>query len=86
MYYCEDEQPYPNNKTDQDYQIRRNKIEAERQNLELTEIRAKQGGLAEEAIQEARDIGEAKGRRYVAQKIARGSYNIACNPYNLTEE
>lgn len=85
IYYCEDEKPYPNNQTDQEYQRRQNRIEAERQNLELTEIRAKQGGLTEEAIQEARDIGEAKGRRYVAQKIANRS-NINCNPYNLTED
>lgn len=86
MYHCEDEKPYPNNETDQDYQMRRNRIEAERQNLELTEIRAKQGGLTEETIQEARDIGEAKGRRYVAQKIAYGSNRIGCTRYNLTED
>ncbi len=78
VYYCENEQPYPNNETDQQYQRRQNRIEAERQNLELAEIRAKQGGLTEEAIQEARDVGEAKGRRKVAEKIASRSY-LSCD-------
>ncbi|NEN92744.1 MAG: hypothetical protein F6K48_29150 [Okeania sp. SIO3H1] len=87
IYYCEDEKPYPSNETDEDYQRRRNRIEAERQNLELTEIRAKQGGLTEEAIQEARDAGEAKGRRYIAQKIASNNYNIYCKgSYTFTGE
>lgn len=86
FYYCEDEKPYPNNETDQEYQMRRNRIEAERQNLELTEIRAKQGGLTEEAIREARDVGEAKGRRSVAEDMASGDYRIHCDSYYFTED
>ncbi|NES03185.1 MAG: hypothetical protein F6K22_10175 [Okeania sp. SIO2F4] len=80
VYYCEYEKPYPNNENDEEYQRRQNKIEAERQNLELTEIRAKQGGLTEEKIQEARDAGEAKGRRKVAENIAsRSRFYLSCD-------
>ncbi|NEQ37602.1 MAG: hypothetical protein F6K40_15525 [Okeania sp. SIO3I5] len=86
VYYCEKKKPYPNNETNEDYQMRRNRIEAERQNLELTEIRAKQGGLTEEAIREARDVGEAKGRRSVAEDMASGDYRIHCDSYYFTED
>ncbi|NET46680.1 hypothetical protein [Okeania sp. SIO2B3] len=73
-YYCEYNTPYPNNETDSAYEYRQKRIEAERQNLELVEIRAKQAGLTEETIQEARNVGEAKGRR----KVARSGGNVFC--------
>lgn len=67
-YYCYSYKRYPENESQEQYQSRQDKIDATEQDLELAEIRAKQSGILEEAIQTSRDAGEAIGRRDAASK------------------
>ena len=77
-YYCEDNKPYPENESDEEYEIRQSMIEASDKDLQLAEIRAKQAGISEEEIQTSRDAGELIGQRAVSQDS-----NTNCSNYDF---